>query len=141
MFYLSSVLCGKQYPTNIDVYCIDWIKAVAVITTFGEGYNYLTNIIRIHRLPPTWDLYTSCDFEKWYNTYTGAIRGLLYWLHQFDDDGYKYDNTRFQKILTISNPDKKEISLNFICKNAYKAYDATIEHKTDKIMPCKIIEM
>lgn len=122
MYYFSCRLCSKIYPTNIDIFYDGWISAVSLIITYDSPYDYIAGKIRMDRKPPDYDLWTSCDFEKCYKSYVGAKRGLLYYLHTFDSDNYKYNNNRFQKILTISNPNKKEITYDFIVENAYKAY-------------------
>ena len=124
MYYLCCCVCAKYYPTKIDIYYDGGVPCVSMIVTFNEDRNdrYLAVRMRLYRKPPNYDLWTSTDFEKYYNTYVGAKRGLLYWLHQFDHDSYKYDNKQFQKILTIMNEERKEIPLEYIYKKAYHAY-------------------
>ena len=122
MYYFSSRLCSKIYPTNIDIFYDGWISAASLIIAYDSPYGYIAGKIRMNRYPSDYDLWTSCDFEKCYKSYVGAKRGLLYYLHTFDHDDYKYDNNRFQKVLTISNLNKKEITYDFIIENAYKVY-------------------
>lgn len=139
MYYLSNRLCSKIYPTNIDIFFDGWVDGISLIITFDNSYSHIAGKIRISREPPNYDLWTSCDFEKCYKSYIGAKRGLLHYLHTFDHDDYKYNNSTFQKILTISNPNKKEITSAFIIENAYKAYR---NNKVQtKIIPCKIVEI
>ena len=139
MYYLSNRLCSKIYPTNIDIFYDGWVTGISLIITFDSPYGHIAGKIRVNRRPPDYNLWTSCDFEKCYKSYVGAKRGLLHYLHTFDHNDYKYDNSRFQKILTISNPNKKEITYDFIIENAYKAY--LNNNAKTKITTCDIIEI
>lgn len=140
MFYLCCALDAKRYPTNIDVYSDGGINCLSIIITFNDN-GYMAERIRLERRPPDYDIWDSTDFEKCYKTYIGAKRGLLYYHHQSDDDNYKYNNKRFQKILTIVNEHGKEITLSYIIKKAYHAYQHSKSNGGNNNSTCEIIQI
>ena len=140
MFYLCCALCAKHYPTNIDVYSDGGINSLSIVVTFNDD-SHMAERIRLQRIPPDYDIWYSTDFEKCYSTYTGAKKGLLYYHHQSDHDNYKYDNKQFQKILTIVNEHDKEITLSYILKKAYHAYQHSKLNDGNNNFTCEIIQI